>query len=119
MHSFYYYYFSINSSISCFTNILTYCYRFLILKIGGISYMSHPQATPTTVTDFNNIEKITTSLLKTSTLDQNHSMVNKDTNNVNKATPSPIVKKISDEQMKNCSCNAIKTILKIKVLGNS
>lgn len=80
----------------------------------GISYITHPQASPITVTDFKNIEKITTSILQITTIDQNQYKTNKD----DVTRISSCFNKISDDSSMQCSCNEIKTLLKIKVVGN-
>lgn len=104
--------------------------------------MTHPQAKPTKVTDFQNIERIITSVLATasnsqqkdgqSSSDQNNHKGGKDSsgasngaNNVQngqsgKMPSSPSMNKKSDKRSVNtCNCNEIKTLLKIKVTGNS
>lgn len=93
----------------------------------GISYMTHPQAQPVRVTEFQQIERITTSVLPT---DQNNHRSAKDANGSdacdgvqngqkNKLN-SPCMSKRSDKKAtSSCSCYDIKTLLKIKVAGNS
>lgn len=103
--------------------------------------MTHPQAKPTRVTDFQNIERITTSVLPASSSqnqkdaqsssDQSNHKSGKDSsngssssNNVQngssgKVPSSPSMNKKSDKRSINtCNCNEIKTLLKIKVTGN-
>lgn len=93
--------------------------------------MTHPQANPTKVTDFQNIERITTSVLPTSastsmnqSMDGNHHKSGKDSsnnssNNVQNGKNSPSMSKKSDKRSTTtCTCNEIKTLLKIKVTGN-
>lgn len=86
--------------------------------------MTHPQANPTKVTDFQNIERITTSVLPTSTSmnESNHHKSGKDainngSNNVQNGKNSPSMSKKS-KTTTTCTCNEIKTLLKIKVTGN-
>lgn len=72
----------------------------------GISYITHPQANPMRVTDFENIEKITTSVL--------HSQ------QVMNSMEGGSLNKVPEKGDTNrCACNEIKTLLKIKVKGNS
>lgn len=91
----------------------------------GVSYVTHPQAKPTRVTDFQNIERITTTILAVSK--DNPSTNNSDSNGSahlkasknGSATNSPILSKKSDKRSQTtCSCNEIKTQLKIKVKNN-
>lgn len=85
--------------------------------ISGISYIAHPQANPTRVTDFKNIEKITTSILQTQTIEQNQQKSDKD---MNKTDIESVKTKLSEDRTTNsCACNETKTLLKIKVIGNS
>lgn len=95
----------------------------------GVSYVTHPQAKPTRVTDFQNIERITTTVLPvskdsqstTNTEQSNGSAQLKATKN-GSASNSPILsKKSSSSDKRNqttCTCNEIKTQLKIKVKNN-
>ncbi|KAG4070105.1 hypothetical protein HA402_013348 [Bradysia odoriphaga] len=92
----------------------------------GVSYVTHPQAKPTRVTDFQNIERITTTVLPVSkdsqpvnNADSNGSSQLKATKN-GSASNSPILsKKSSDKRNQTtCLCNEIKTQLKIKVKNN-
>lgn len=80
------------------------------LNIGphvGISYITHPQANPMRVTDFENIEKITTSVLQSQ-----HVM--------NSMEGGGSLNKLPEKgDINQCTCNEIKTLLKIKVKGNS
>lgn len=111
----------------------------------GISYITHPQAKPTRVTDFQNIERITTTILDTvntasasssAATDNNHSSNLKVTSNSNNSnvTNSPISHKKLDKRggsssasgnnsstssTTTCHCNDIKTQIKIKVTGNA
>lgn len=92
--------------------------------------MTHPQANPTKVTDFQNIERITTSVLPVSasslmnqSTDSNHhkggkDSVNNGSNNIQNGKKSPNMSKKSDKRTTTCTCNEIKTLLKIKVTGN-
>lgn len=73
----------------------------LILAL-GISYIAHPQANPTRVADFQNIERITTSTLQIQTdIDCNK------------------LQALEDPVADSCSCNEMKTLLKLKVVGNT
>ncbi|EAA05272.4 AGAP011118-PA, partial [Anopheles gambiae str. PEST] len=65
----------------------------------GLSYSVNPQAPPTKVTDFESIERITTSILPTSLTKSDHQG--------GRATGS------------QCACGEIKTQLRIRVNGNS
>lgn len=102
----------------------------------GISYVTHPQAKPTRVTDFQNIERITTSILPNASLQKDNSSTNDATNGHSKSsnnaasngsngssskiTNSPLSHKKTDKRsVTTCNCNEIKTLLKIKVAGNS
>lgn len=76
----------------------------------GISYITHPQAIPITVTEFKNIEKITTSLLQNTTVDPIH--------RDNTALVGSSLNQISDESTISSTFNEITTLLKIKVAGN-
>lgn len=92
--------------------------------------MTHPQANPTKVTDFHNIERITTSVLAVSatslmnqSTDSNHHKGGKDSmnngsNNIQNGKNSPNMSKKSDKRTTTCTCNEIKTLLKMKVTGN-
>lgn len=91
----------------------------------GVSYITHPQAKPTRVTDFQNIERITTTALAVSK--DNQPAINSDSNGSahlkasknGSASNSPILSKKSDKRNQTtCSCNEIKTQLKIKVKNN-
>lgn len=93
----------------------------------GVSYVTHPQAKPTRVTDFQNIERITTTVVAaskdnqaTANADSNGSAHMKATTKNGSASNSPILsKKSSDKRNQTtCSCNEIKTQLKIKVKNN-
>lgn len=89
----------------------------------GISYMTHPQAQPVRVTEFQQIERITTSVLPSDhkAKDANggdgcDGVQNGQKNRLN----SPCMSKKSDKKAtSSCSCYDIKTLLKIKVAGNS
>lgn len=87
--------------------------------------MTHPEATPTRVTDFKNIEKITTAILPTSTSlmqNQHKNDIDGITMNVPSAETSfiPNIRKGFDRDITSpCNCSEIKTLLKIKVTGNS
>lgn len=88
----------------------------------GISYITHPQAKPTRVTDFQNIERIVTSSLPPSTKDSNSSDSGSSNNlkSSNNTPNSPSSNKKSDKrQNTTCACNDLKTQLKIKVIGNA
>lgn len=120
------------------------------LKIGphiGISYLTHPQANPTKVTDFQNIERITTCILpsslnsKSSTasstsssttkannnnINNNNSSSNSNSNinnnNSSSGSSSSSNNKSKDNSNKRnntCNCSEIKTQLRIKVTGNN
>lgn len=91
-----------------------------------MSYVTHPQAKPTRVTDFQNIERITTTIQQAVSKD-NQSTNNSDSNGSahlkasknGSASNSPILSKKSDKRNQTtCSCNEIKTQLKIKVKNN-
>lgn len=93
----------------------------------GISYVTHPQAKPIRVTDFDSVERISTSLLPTSTpkntADANNGYqkaAEKGSSNGHAASSggSPMSNKRSDSPTA-CDCNEIKTLLKIKVAGNA
>lgn len=77
----------------------------------GISYITHPQANPMRATDFENIEKITTSVL------QSHAVNSADGN----VFGSNAVNKMTSEKgdTNQCTCSEIKTLLRIRVKGNS
>lgn len=79
--------------------------------VPGISYIAHPQANPTRVTDFKNIERITTCTLQPNTIEQNRN--DKDLN-----TTDIEIETSEDRIINSCYCNDIKTLLKIKVIGN-
>lgn len=86
----------------------------------GISYLTHPQATPTKVTDFTEIERITTSVLPTSLTkseQSNSSKSNKSKESTSSASPDKSNNK--DPKKSACNCSEIKTQLRIKVSGNS
>lgn len=91
----------------------------------GISYITHPQAKPTRVTDFQNIERILTSNLATSLHKDSNSSDSSTSNNfkgsANNTPNSPSSNKKSSDKRQNstCNCNDIKTQLKIKVIGNA
>lgn len=104
--------------------MMNYCDNsHFLFRSTGISYITHPQANPIRVSDFRNIEKITTTILHNSnahmqTEDGTHS------NNVNleaeKTSISPSLhNKFNEGDTNQCTCNEIKTLLKIKVKGNS
>lgn len=103
-----------------FAAFINYFYKHLLEVIfcsfSGISYRTHPRATPICVTDFHCIEKITTSVLhEQSVLDD------KDTDasifQCKKTDPQCSVS--SNEYPSNlCNCNDIKALLRIKVAGN-
>lgn len=92
--------------------------------------MTHPQANPTKVTDFQNIERITTLVLPVSasslmnqSTDSNNLKGGKDamnngSNNIKNGKSNPNMSKKSDKRTTTCTCNEIKTSLKIKVTGN-
>lgn len=85
----------------------------------GISYITHPQANPTRVTDFENIEKITTSVLQIPNvqLAQNQHMVNSSVDS-GSFGPGGINKQSEKGDTNQCTCSEIKTLLRIKVKGN-
>lgn len=91
----------------------------------GISYTTHPQGNPTRVADFVNIEKITTTSLQISNAQLMHTerktiKPNAQKSNLESGLSSPCLDKKLDKMDGNrCTCNEIKTILKIKVKGNS
>lgn len=117
--------------------LLSFLIWFLLsFYFAGISYITHPQAKPTRVTDFQNIERIITTILDnittTTTNDNNHSSNLKVTSNSNSnVTNSPISHKKLDKRGGGsssssgststiaCHCNDIKTQIKIKVSGNT
>ncbi|CAO1301357.1 unnamed protein product [Diamesa serratosioi] len=84
----------------------------------GISYLTHAQAKPTKVTDFENIRHMKTSILsclqQTSIISSSNS--NKSIQN-SKSNDSNISN--SAQAASNCGCNAIKSQLRIQVDGNS
>lgn len=87
----------------------------------AISYITHAEAKPTRVTNFENIEKITTSVLQIPTIQstQNQHV----TNCVAESGPfgSGVNIKATSEkagETNQCTCNEVKTLLKIKVKGN-
>lgn len=117
-------------------------FRFYFSLPTGISYVTHPQAKPTRVTDFHNIERIMTAVLPASatpsSTQKDSQQPGNDSNGHHKsssgsssssngqsysknATNSPLShKKSSDKRAANtCNCNEMKTLLKIKVTGNS
>lgn len=73
----------------------------------GISYITHPQANPMRVTDFENIEKITTSVLQSQ-----HAL-----NSMDGGGGSSANKTSEKGDTSQCTCSEIKTLLKIKVKG--
>lgn len=84
----------------------------------GVSYITHPQANPARVTDFENIEKITTSVLQIPNvqLSQNLHVMN----SVEGGSFGAGINKTSEKSDTNqCTCSEIKTLLRIKVKGNS
>lgn len=94
----------------------------------GISYITHPQAKPTRVTDFQNIERILTSNLAATSLHKDSNSSDSSSSNnfykssSNNAPNSPSSNKKSSDKRQNttaCNCNEIKTQLKIKVIGNA
>lgn len=80
----------------------------------GISYLPHPQATPIKVTDFAEIEKITTSVLPTSLTKSEQS--NSSKSNKSKDSAGSDAK---DKKGGTCNCGEIKTQLRIRVASNS
>lgn len=130
--------------MSVCNRIVTFICHFIqfVHCFAGISYVTHPQAKPTRVTDFQDIERITTAVLPSSSTKDNQQSTNESnghhkssscgggsgssssssSNGQSKnATNSPLShKKSSDKRATNmCNCNEIKTLLKIKVTGNS
>lgn len=101
----------------------------------GISYLTHPQATPTKVTDFLEIERITTSVLPTSLTkseQSNSSKSNKSKDSSNNTSSASPDKSSKDKDPKKgatsassasttstCNCGEIKTQLRIRVANNS
>ncbi|XP_031627425.1 focal adhesion kinase 1 isoform X6 [Contarinia nasturtii] len=83
----------------------------------GISYITHPQASPIRVTNFENIEKISTSMIQMSCTEQKKSdeLHKINSNNGQGANGQTL----DDQNTISCSCNEIKTLLKIKVKGHS
>ncbi|EDS27009.1 focal adhesion kinase [Culex quinquefasciatus] len=92
----------------------------------GISYSANPQAPPTKVTDFDSIERITTSVVSSSLTKSDHqgrplhqhSKNSKDQPDLTSSCGSGD-KKGGDKKGVTCSCSEIKTQLRIKVSGNS
>lgn len=83
----------------------------------GISYLTHPQANPTKVTNFNEIEKITSSVLPTSLSKSEQS--NSSKSNKSKDSSSNNSTDKDKKTSAACSCNEIKTQLRIRVTGNN
>lgn len=77
----------------------------------GLSYITHPQADPIRVTDFQDIDKISTFLQTPKS--QNQQTNGRGSNNINES------KMQCDGETNHCNCNEMKTLLKIKVRGNS
>lgn len=82
----------------------------------GISYLPHPQASPIKVTDFTEIEMITTSVLPTSLTKSEQSNSSK-SNKSKDSTGSDA--KDKEKKAGTCNCAEIKTQLRIRVTGNS
>ncbi|XP_063707985.1 focal adhesion kinase 1 isoform X2 [Culicoides brevitarsis] len=95
----------------------------------GISYLTHPQATPTKVTDFLEIERITTSVLPTSLTKSEQSNSSKSNKSKESAPSTASPDKSSSKDPKKaaaaaastatCNCGEIKTQLRIRVANNS
>lgn len=87
----------------------------------GISYVTHPQAKPTKATDFQDIERISTSVLNI-TKESSAISIDNSTSNNDKLTNinnGKMTNNLSTEQKSiTCNCNDVKTILKIRVTGN-
>lgn len=107
----------------------------------GISYLTHPQAQPTRVTDFQAIERITTMVLASKDTNMGTSENGNGATNPKTTPPSntssPVIQKKADKRSGSislhnsaltagtavasppCSCHDIKTQLRIKVNGNA
>ncbi|XP_055538906.1 uncharacterized protein LOC129726199 isoform X7 [Wyeomyia smithii] len=92
----------------------------------GISYSVNPQAPPTKVTDFENIERITTSIVSSSLTKsdiqgakQPSSKNSKDQPDLTSSCGSGGSGEKKDKKGVSCPCSEIKTQLRIKVSGNS
>lgn len=101
----------------------------------GISYITHPQAKPTRVTDFQNIERISTMILagqsESTGVGGAGAKLAPPSGGSSSVTSSPLVgKKLktsggssavasSSTTTPSCNCHDIKTQLKIKVSGNT
>ncbi|XP_058835547.1 uncharacterized protein LOC131692484 isoform X4 [Topomyia yanbarensis] len=92
----------------------------------GISYSVNPQAPPTKVTDFENIERITTSVVSSSLTKSGHQAVkqpgsknSKDQPDLTSSCGSGGSGDKKDKKGVTCPCSEIKTQLRIKVSGNS
>ncbi|XP_053690083.1 uncharacterized protein LOC128738754 isoform X2 [Sabethes cyaneus] len=92
----------------------------------GISYSVNPQAPPTKVTDFENIERITTSVVSSSLTKSDNqgakqpsSKNSKDQPDLTSSCGSGGSGEKKDKKGVSCPCSEIKTQLRIKVNGNS
>lgn len=74
----------------------------------GISYLTHPQAKPITVTDFNSIKKIVSSVLSSKSDNGQIDKNRKENENSNDNL-------LSKKMLNACDCVETKTLLKIKV----
>lgn len=87
----------------------------------GISYATHPQAKPTRVTDFQDIERISTSILNvtkdSTTTDSSNGEKSASINNGKIVNTPPAIQK-TDKKVATCNCNDVKSLLKIRVTGN-
>ncbi|XP_058461466.1 uncharacterized protein LOC131436643 isoform X4 [Malaya genurostris] len=92
----------------------------------GISYSVNPQAPPTKVTDFENIERISTGVVSSSLTKSGHQVTklpgsknSKDQPDLTSSCGSGGSGDKKDKKGVICPCSEIKTQLKIKVSGNS
>ncbi|XP_062559415.1 uncharacterized protein LOC134224153 [Armigeres subalbatus] len=91
----------------------------------GISYSVNPQAPPTKVTDFESIERITTSVVSSSLTKSDHQPKqqglknSKDQPDLTSSCGSSGSSDKKDKKGVSCSCSEIKTQLRIKVNVNS
>ncbi|XP_055599667.1 uncharacterized protein LOC129748903 isoform X2 [Uranotaenia lowii] len=88
----------------------------------GISYSVNPQAPPTKVTEFESIERISTSVVSSSLTKSDHQpskLGSKNSKDQPDLTSSCGSSDKKDKKTVPCSCSDIKTQLRIKVSGNS
>lgn len=84
----------------------------------GISYLTHAQAKPTKVTDFENILSLRTSLLLLPILQQS-TFTSSSTSGKSLQTSKSNDSNISSQIETTCGCHAIKSQLRLQVDGNS